>query len=93
MGVSTIVLLYYSISQQTSYFLQIDKAGDKVLLSDSYLHYVDLIPINSLETKEEKLYYICSAIFGANSSYCSMVITYSRVWINRVRLPTLLVVS
>ena len=30
---------------------------------------------------------------GMNSMYVCMVITYSRVWINRVRLPILLVVS
>ena len=29
----------------------------------------------------------------AGSMYVCMVITYSRVWINRVRLPILLVVS
>ena len=33
------------------------------------------------------------AVFFPNVEINSMVITYSRVWINRVRLPILLVVS
>ena len=38
--------------------------------------------------------YLISFFFlGFGSVYVCMVITYSRVWINRVRLPILLVVS
>ena len=36
-------------------------------------------------SEETRLIYVCM--------YVCMVITYSRVWINRVRLPILLVVS
>ena len=52
-----------------------------------YDHYRIQSVFSAQEFGEEKklLMYVCM--------YVCMVITYSRVWINRVRLPILLVVS
>ena len=52
-----------------------------------FVHCLTLIP------KAFKAYWCVQSIIVCHCMYVCMVITYSRVWINRVRLPILLVVS
>ena len=62
----------------------------------------NLDPLTSYSSAESNVVYVCVCVaiqfildvrFVSVCMYVCMVITYSRVWINRVRLPILLVVS
>ena len=82
----------FRTSRCAAYLL--DHSGDVYILLIEYPDFGDTNHLPSPAVRcDEGVNIFSGYVYGSVCMYACMVITYSRVWINRVRLPILLVVS
>ena len=69
------------------------RRGLQVVLSSSVENNKNVVELTGVPFDLSPCMYVCMYVCMCVCTYVCMVITYNRVWINRVRMPILLVVS